>query len=76
MNGYQVIGGTGQIERKTEKALLVRVTTTRGERDVWFPRSQIVIENRYIHAKDWIVEAKGRDVAPIITIDPRMVEAA
>lgn len=74
MNGYKPIATPGDVEKKTEKAMLIRVATIRGERNTWFPISQIEIKSGFVWAKDWIVEAKSREVSPIITTDPRMIK--
>lgn len=72
MTGYKAIATLGDIERKTEKAMLVRVVTVRGERNIWFPISQTQTHNGFVWAKEWIVESKGREVSPIITTDSRI----
>lgn len=69
MNGYKIIASVGDIEEKREKAIKIRVVTMRGERNIWFPRSQTEIKNGFVWAKDWIVDSKGREYSPIITTD-------
>ncbi len=58
------------IVRQTEKALLITTTTTRGMRDVWFPRSQVEISGEIVWVADWLLTAKARELGvAIITVD-------
>lgn len=65
------------IKRESDKAILVTVTTARGNRaDVWFPRSQVAIEGRVIWVADWLLDKKRAEVGGIVTLDPTAAQLA
>jgi hypothetical protein len=60
----------GTVKRETEKAVLVptsieRVDGACGTRDVWWPKSQVSIEDGkvYVDSGSWIIGAKERDLS-------------
>jgi hypothetical protein len=64
-----------RIIRETEKAILVQVTTGRGNHvETWFPRSQVEIKGKALFIADWLLEKKSRELGGIITLDKSVVD--
>ena len=59
------------IVRETEKAVLVSIYSCDGPGQVWLPKSQVTIEEDRIEVPQWLLDAKGRDVGPIVTLNVR-----
>lgn len=55
----------GKIERETEKAILFDAFVENGAQffsvKIWFPESQIKIQENGISVKDWILNAKTNE---------------
>lgn len=57
-----------KIVRETEKAILVWCLTLRGEKNIWFPRSQVAIHENSIELTDWIAEEKQAEYGYICPV--------
>jgi hypothetical protein len=59
--------GIGKVIRETDKAYLVDAESDtavgRKSEQVWFPKSQVSVENGQVLSPHWLVEAKNKDLA-------------
>lgn len=60
------------IVRETDKAVLLWCLTIRGERNIWFPRSQVTIRETTVELSDWIARVKQDEfgyICPVPTTE-------
>ena len=57
-----------QIVRETAKAVLVDCLTLKGQRQIWFPLSQVTITDKFIELTDWIARVKQEEFGYICPI--------